>query len=105
MVGTMAHGVVISRLPGSVEFLSAARRHPVCGGNLPKVAHRLVRFRIHVDADDPLSVLGNGGRREIPEPSFRRQAVLLMDAITRGHLTLNFWSDIQLRTFLANLRF
>jgi glycosyltransferase involved in cell wall biosynthesis len=74
-------------------------------GTFPKFAHGLARFRIHVDADDPLSVLGSGGRGEIPEPSFRRQAVSLMDAIARGDLTLNFWSDIQLRTFLANLRF
>jgi hypothetical protein len=74
-------------------------------GSFPKVAHPLLRFRLHVDADDPLSVLGNGGRGEIPEPSFRRQAMDLMNAIAAGRLTLSFWSAIQLRTFLANLRF
>lgn len=75
-------------------------------GTFPKYAHSLAnRCRVHLDADDPLSVLTGGGRGHIPGEDYRRQALYLLGAFSRNQLSLSFWSKAQLSNFLANLRF
>lgn len=86
------------RLTDGIRYIS---------GTFPAAAHPIVDAgaRIHVDADDALSILGGGRRGYLPEGASRRQALRLAKAMERGNLSISFWSEIQLANFLATLRF
>jgi glycosyltransferase involved in cell wall biosynthesis len=60
---------------------------------------------IHVDADDPVSVISTGCRIGDPGRRAMRQAAEIAELMTRGRLTLSFWTRTQLRHFLGLLPF
>ena len=73
-------------------------------GTFPPALHFLAKSRrVHVDADDPLSVYVCGGRDQLPGMRFRRYATAFCDAMKNETLTLSFWTLAQLKNFVASL--
>lgn len=60
---------------------------------------------IHVDADDPVSVISTGYRIGDPGRRLARQTAGMAKLMAQGRLTLSFWTRTQLRLFLGLLSF
>ena len=58
--------------------------------------------RFYLDIDDPLSLSRRGGRNNLNSPELRSDALRLARLLEGGHLS--FWTDTQLRSFLANFQ-
>lgn len=96
---------VLSRWIGSRQLPSeAAGAWGYVSGTLPPSSYRLLdrMERTHIDADDPLSLFTGGTRGQLPGENFRRWALSLCERL--GPVSLSFWSQTQLSSFLANLR-
>jgi len=77
--------------------------HYVVGAFRPKMHFLLGGQRIHVDADDPVSLYKRGGRSRIDGAHCRSVALKLLSAMRSDSLTLSFWTETQLRNFAATL--
>ena len=99
------------RLRNLTMPLQTRLRRPKTGllyvsGTFPPSAYHLAEcgVRMHVDADDSMSILTGGSRNRLPASIFRTRALRLARAVRAGHLTISLWSEIQLSNFLANFR-
>lgn len=79
--------------------------HYFAGAFSPRM-HFLLKAdqRIHIDADDPINLYTGVTRNRVDEVHCGIIALKLLQAVERGTLTLSFWTEVQLRNFLANFR-
>lgn len=74
----------------------------VVGSFLPKDHDVLKRYPfVYLDIDDPLSLFGHGMRNSLPLVAYRKLATKF--ATLDSSVRLNFWGDVQIGNFLANL--
>jgi glycosyltransferase involved in cell wall biosynthesis len=85
---------------------AALRDRSAVFGRLPDwVLAQATVAPIHVDADDPVSVISTSCRIGDPVRRAIRQTAEMAKLMARGRLTLSFWTRTQLRHFLGFLPF